>query len=302
LSPTFVHGMLYKEAGVNFTGTLRDVLIIDEEVATYMMVRKAILKESPYCKFSILVDAQSFLTVNLRSLSALVRNYNYFNSIYPDFKIDAVHFENWTAVYEGSKANGNYAIQYLHSMNLIVGGNIYDTSDVPGQTDYVGLSTDNFIITSQIESSPAIGLINNLNPFDFSSEACAWINYTRFKAGRFQEMTDVGRIQVLQSLKVQQSVIGFSMAWPVFAPLCPAQNAFDSTKGEVYNWIKQNALEGPINHNDYQIKEMAHDMVVTPFRRNISTPASPNGSSDVFSSLSFLLMSYLLHCILHMDI
>lgn len=262
-------------------------LILDEEVATYVMVRKAILKTSPYCKFSLLLDAHSFLTINLRSLSALVRNYNYLNSKYPDFKIDSFHFENWTAAYENSVANGNYAIQYLHSMELLVGGNIYDTSNIPYQTDYVGLPTNNFMITSQVASLPAIGLINNLEPFDFSSEACAWLNFSGFKAGRFRAMNDDSRISALTSLKRQQSVLGFSMAWPVFAPLCPAQNAFDSTQGLVYDWIKQSGLDGPINNNDYEIKKTTSDTVVTPFRRNITTPSSPN--AGVKHQLSILL-------------
>jgi hypothetical protein len=264
------------------------------------MVRKAILKTSPFCKFSLLLNGDSFLTINLRSLSALIRNYHYLNSIYPDFVIDAVHFENWTASYDSAQANGNYAIQYLHEENFIVGGNIYDTSNVPDQTDYVGLSTDNFIITSQMTSSPAIGLINNLDPFDFSSEACAWINFSGFKGGRFHAMNDIGRIPILKSLKVQQSALGFSMAWPVFSPLCPAQNAFDSTKGEVYDWIKQNGLDGPVNKESYEIKEIPRDTVVTPFRRNISTPGLPNGG--VKDQMSFLVFSSIVLNALHQGI
>lgn len=140
-------------------------------------------------------------------------------------------------------------------------------------------------------SYPAIGLINNLDPLDFSSEACAFLNYSAFRSGRFQRMNDFDRIAALQSLEKQQNIVGFSMAWPVFAPLCPAQNAFDSTVGEVYDWIKYNGLVGPINNEDYQISETSNE-VVTPFRRNISTPNSPNAS--VKHGISFLVFSSLI--------
>ena len=143
---------------------------------------------------------------------------------------------------------------------------------------------------------PAIGLINNLDPNDFSSEACAFLNYSGFNSGRLQAMDDKDRIFALQKLRDQQQSRGYSMAWPVFAPLCPSLNAFDSTKGAVYNWIKQNGLNGPINtENNYAISESPRQDNVTPFRRNISGPNSPSGNLKLrfgWIILPFILLAY----------
>ena len=126
LKPTFVYGLLVKQPGSNFSGmsgkTRFGLLTnVDQEVASYISVRKAVLAKSPYCKFSIVLDAKDFLTINAKSLTNLMLQYKDRARLYPDFVIDAIHFEHWNQAYANQSSIGDYVIQYLHSMNLLVG-------------------------------------------------------------------------------------------------------------------------------------------------------------------------------------
>lgn len=95
--------------------------MIDQEIAGFIVVRKAVLAQSPFCKFSMILDAPSFLTANAKSITNLLRDYKNKTQLYPDFKIDAIHFEHWNQGYYNETALGNYAIQYIHDMGMLVG-------------------------------------------------------------------------------------------------------------------------------------------------------------------------------------
>ena len=99
-------------------------------MAGYIVVRKAVLAKSPHCKFSIVLNGGDFLTTNAKSLTNLLRDYKNKTQLYPDFKIDAIHFEHWNQAYANETALANYATQFIHDMGMIVGK---PSRDVSGQ-------------------------------------------------------------------------------------------------------------------------------------------------------------------------
>ena len=124
---------------------------------------------------------------------------------------------------------------------------------------------------------PAIGLISNSNPLDMSSEACAFMNSTYFESAsdsfdRVYSGSD--RISILQDLVAAEDVAGFSLAWPVFAPVCPSQNGYDSTADGVYDWILFSGLKGAVNVSPYLIRQN-ESFTITPHARNISKTPDP---------------------------
>jgi hypothetical protein len=132
-----------------------------------------------------------------------------------------------------------------------------------------------------------MGLISNSNPLDFSSEACAFLNsmyYVQASGGSFSRLTtSEERVFVLQGLLNAQTEVGYSMAWPIFSPLCPGQRAYDSTEdlrpsgGSVYDWIRYSALTGYEVSEGYEL-EVIQKYNVTPHPRNISM--TPNRKSE----------------------
>jgi hypothetical protein len=215
--------------------------------------------------------------------------------------VDAIHFEHWNQAYSNQSALGNYALQYIHEKNMLVGGNIYGGS-VPDLTDYVGLTTQSFQI--QMPSNlyyPAIGLMTNSNPLDASSEACAFMNQTNFvQAGNFDRVQSVSeRISILQNFLDDPNAPNYSMAWPVFAPMCPSQNAYDATADGVYDWIRSNALNEDVVNTAYKIP-VAVFYNASRIPRNIST-GNPQGSRASEKNVSFhsvwLLVVVLLTCL-----
>ena len=86
LKPTFVHGLIFKTPGIFFT---------DQEVADYIYIRKAILSTSPFCKFNVVLDGLKFIHGNLLGLDTFLSDLKNRTHYYPDFVVDAIHFEHW---------------------------------------------------------------------------------------------------------------------------------------------------------------------------------------------------------------
>ena len=216
LKPTYVHGLLFKQPGSK---------VSDQEIAGFITVRKAVLASSPFCKFSIEIDAVDYFRNGVKSLLNLLGDIKNKSTVYPDFQIDAIHMDHWNQAYSNNTSIGDYLIQYMHEkMNMIVGGNTYGGS-VPSMTDYIGVTTSNFEIHLESQGPfPAIGLITNSNPLDASSEACAFLNFTLFKKASTFNVISTGneRISIIRTLGLGAF---YSFAWPVFAPLCPSQKA-----------------------------------------------------------------------------
>jgi hypothetical protein len=255
-----------------------------------MEVRKRILEKSPYCKFSIVLKADDFMSVNSRSLLNLLYEYKNKTLAYPDFKIDAVHFEHWNQAYHSQPSLGSYVTNLVHSMNLLVGGNTYGGT-IPDQTDYIGMTSEAFVIQPKYRdhSIPAIGLISNSNPMDLSSEACAFMNSTMYTAAsgvKFSRLFAAEeRIHLLEALRDNQYEAGYQLAWPIFSPLCPGQRAYDAMEdsgstGTVYEWIRNVGMGGEAVIEPYDMP-LLQSFKVTPHARNIS---SVPYSGDMFPS------------------
>lgn len=230
------------------------------------------------------------MSVNSRSLLNLLNEYKNKTLAYPDFKIDAVHFEHWNQAFHNQPSLGNYVTNLVHSMNLLVGGNTYGGT-IPDQTDYIGMTSEAFVIHPKYRDRgvPAIGLLSNSNPMDLSSEACAFMNSTMYApasgSGFSRLFAAEERINLLEALRDNQFEAGYQLAWPIFSPLCPGQRAYDSMEdigstGTVYEWIRNVGMGGEAVLEPYDIP-LVQSFKVTPHARNISSV--PN-SGDLFSS------------------
>jgi hypothetical protein len=301
LKPTFVHGLIHKQPGSSFS---------DHEIADYIQVRKWVLQTSPACKFDLVLDGTSFLTVNVTSysktssISELLTSLTNTTNYYPDFKFDAIYFEHLNQAYKATPSITSFVIQHIHDLGMIVGGSTFGGS-IPDKTDFIGLTTENFRIKATPGEIPAIGLLTNTDPLDMSSEACAFLNYYYFEAAGnspFKAITNGNdRLTILRTIA---EGTGYSFAWPIFSPVCPRQYAYDATKDSinvdgkstVFNWIASQGFKEEPNNSTYSLP-LYSNQTFSPHARNISNATfDENGTGQsAHRSLQLVLLASIIN-------
>ncbi|KAI8810740.1 hypothetical protein BJ742DRAFT_799973 [Cladochytrium replicatum] len=289
LKPTYVRGLIRLDNNDDLSpGMIRD----------FITVRQAVITGSPSCKFDIELEALQFSFGDGKAIKDKLQMIWDAMRLNPGFQIDAIFFDHWNQAFADSPIAMLVATFFIHQdMKLALGGNTYG-GDVPPNTDFVSLTTRNFLIPPPkplTHPVPVIGAMLSSAPSDFASESCAfnaYLYYSQSSSTSFRIKDGPGRYDVIRSIAYQQNAGGYAFSWPIFYPECPTQRSYDSVDdwAAVSNPIPGKSTPGPGNMTLYDWMATVLIPMYAPDDGGglvpYSFPLNPNwgGSNDTGSS------------------
>lgn len=202
LNPSYVSGLVRENGTVGLP---------QYEVNAFDAIRSVILQTDPNCRFDIVLNAEDYNTPDSIQMQMSTID----NQVHPDI---------WFFDFLSPEAKNNpqvvqAAIQYAHSHNELITGNIWDVNYVPVGVDFISTDDQNFQLRTQLMAAlsqkypnmPVALHINNNPQNGPSTESCVFIN----------DYDTEQRYSYIKELATNQTLDHYSFMYPIFFPQCP---------------------------------------------------------------------------------
>lgn len=210
LNPTWVSGLITLTPGEELT---------DDEEISYNTIRTLVITAAPRCKFDFTLDPRLY-----PNATALVNAMQMLNA---RVHVDLWFLDAYDTSYVAHPDIINAAITYAHSQKQPIGGRVTSAANVPPGTDFVSVSDQGFTLdqaTTKALSATQIPVLAEVGAQEGDSEAQTY--NTRY--------TTEQRTSYIKKLAQDQASGSYSLMYPLFAPIYPAQQAFDALKDTSY--------------------------------------------------------------------
>ncbi len=208
LTPTWVAGLIRVSAGQPLT---------QDQIDAFNTIRSLVLAVNPDCKFDIVLNAAQYTGPN-----DIVNQMKAINAQVP---VDIWYLEKFYETYRDQRTMIDAAITYAHSQGQPIGGDAL-LNQMPPHADFAVVETQNFSLDArQIDrliKKYHIPVIAHLDDETNATEARTFI--TKYDTAQ--------RIGYITRLAKNQKSWKYRLMYPIFYPLYPAGEAYDSLQDD----------------------------------------------------------------------
>lgn len=221
MNPSYVSGLIYLHYGQSVTQQMAN---------DYATIRNAVLAVNPAAKFDVEIslnpnppDGDPF--PNAAAVTAMMTTLDC--QLHPDIWF----FDFYSTAYKSQPAWVTAAINYAHSHNQLVGGNVFNNTIPPG-SDFAAFvddasSTSNYgfdyntaeiaAMKASLPSAYVLGHLQSNAQNGSTTESCQYS----------QSWSETEQSNYLLHWASKQTTYGFQFMYPLFYPLCPGAVAYD---------------------------------------------------------------------------